>query len=92
MLRDLINEANGATAAPPSRASLTVLDREDMSIQLPDASIGVLTVAEQRQAMVFFDFCVGDTTRDHVAENVSVGYSGMQLHVRSRCISPEKWQ
>lgn len=73
MLRDQSHEACGETAAPLSRAPLTVLYRQDMSVQLPDASIGVLTVAEQRQAMVFFEFCVGDTTRDHIVQNVSAG-------------------
>lgn len=42
-----------------------------MSVQLPEASIGELTAAEHSQAMLFFDFCVGNSTRDHLVEDVS---------------------
>eukprot|EP00892_Ulva_mutabilis_P006938 jgi/Ulvmu1/4616/UM002_0345.1 len=40
-----------------------------MSVQLSEAGLSALTLPEQRQAMIFFDFCVGGSRRDHMTED-----------------------
>lgn len=57
--------------APSSRSACKCAHIEAMSVQLPEASVGELTAAEHIQAILFFDFCVGNSTRDHIVEDVS---------------------